>query len=444
MVGLLLDCFNKHKWKAMKLRHARIEGFRAISALSIPLDPGLTVLHGLNGQGKTSVLSALAVGLGAIPAALGHKHDRVFSRADLRANSSIVRVHLQSYEDLQWERSAMEAAGGRLKLDLQRGTERLRKYLSNAAQMDDETESRALPVVAAYDTDRAVFALPERKRDFRPTFNRLDAYEDALATKPSFKALIEWFYAEENEELRRQREKGSFDYRLPELSAVRSAITRMLPDVTNPRIEYPARFMVTRHTFSRNEELSLDQLSGGYRIVLALVADLARRMVQANPYLPDPLSSEAIVLIDEVELHLHPEWQQRILEDLTHTFPNAQFIVSTHSPQVLTTISPQQIIHLRGTPQGVVAERETTPTYGAEAGDVLVAAMHVSERPPHNPFAMKLEEYQRLIVDGKGDSLEGTDLRNELEALSPSDPALMAADIGIRRNKLLRELASKE
>ena len=92
--------------------------------------------------------------------------------------------------------------------------------------------------------------------------------------------------------------------------------------------------------------LELDQLSGGQRAVLALAADLAWRMAQGNPHLDGPLRSEAIVLIDEVELHLHPSWQQRILNDLRRTFPNAQFIVSTHSPQVLTTVEPKHIIEL--------------------------------------------------------------------------------------------------
>jgi predicted ATP-binding protein involved in virulence len=77
--------------------------------------------------------------------------------------------------------------------------------------------------------------------------------------------------------------------------------------------------------------------------MLAMVMDLARRMAQANPRLEDPLQSEAIVLIDEVDLHLHASWQQTILPDLLRVFPNAQFIVTTHSPQVLTTVEPEQI-----------------------------------------------------------------------------------------------------
>lgn len=177
--------------------------------------------------------------------------------------------------------------------------------------------------------------------------------------------------------------------------------------------------------------------------MLALAADLTRRMVQANPDLPDPPRSEAVVLIDEVELHLYPEWQQHVLGDLTRTFPHAQFVVSTHSPQVLTTVEPWRIVHLRAGPHGVEAERETAPTYGAEAGDVLAAAMNVPERPPDNPFVEKLAAYRRLVADNRGDTPEAATLRAELERLSPDNPALAVADVDIRRGKLFRKLAQR-
>ena len=162
----------------------------------------------------------------------------------------------------------------------------------------------------------------------------------------------------------------------------------MLPEISNPRIELnPLRFVVSQKSEEgQTEKLSLNQLSGGYRIVLALAADLARRMAQGNPHLNDPLQSEAIVLIDEIELHLHPAWQQRILSDLMRTFPNAQFIVTTHSPQVLTTVEPQRIVELYRDGDNIAAGAPAGATYGAEAGDVLAAVMHVNERPPDNKF----------------------------------------------------------
>ena len=138
------------------------------------------------------------------------------------------------------------------------------------------------------------------------------------------------------------------------------------------------------------------------------------------------------------ELHLHPSWQQRVLPDLARTFPNTQFVVSTHSPQVLTSVRPDYIVELRREDGNIVADPASAPTYGAEAGDVLAAVMGVSERPSGNEFVKCLGKYMRLIGRDRGESEEAISIRRRLESLSPRDPALDRADVEIRRRKLMR------
>lgn len=123
---------------------------------------------------------------------------------------------------------------------------------------------------------------------------------------------------------------------LPELDAVRSAIMQMFPDLTEPHIEVnPLQFVV-----KQNEQfLNIDQLSDGYKTLLGLVIDLSARMAMANPDSLNPLAEEAIVMIDEVDLHLHPAWQKRVVSDLLRTFPNTQFILTTHSPYIVESIN---------------------------------------------------------------------------------------------------------
>ena len=228
---------------------------------------------------------------------------------------------------------------------------------------------------------------------------------------------------------------------------MRRAITSIVPGASNLHIKHrPRRRIMLSFTpdSGETEILSLDQLSGGYRIVLAVAGDLARRMAHGNPHLAEPLTSEAIVLIDEIELHLHPAWQQHVLTDLTRTFPNSQFIVSTHSPQVLTTLRPEQIVRLNREDGRIVAGRATEPTYGAEAGDVLSVEMGVDERPRGNEFVETLQSYMRLVSDGRGESTDATSLRRQLESLSPRDPALDRADIEIRRHNLLKKMEKSQ
>lgn len=426
----------------MKLRSVHAENFRAIRSLTVPLDPALTVLHGNNAHGKTSVLTAIAIGLSIIPEFLTvGGAGREFQSSDVRAGSASAIVTLETRDDLGWRRTSDHLVHplniyAPLSID---GLAPLHPYLEKIRASLGHVD---LPLVAYYDTDRAVFAIPQKESDFRTELHPIDAYADALTAKTSFAMLVEWFYANENREFRAQRDRKDFDYRLPGLDAVRRAISSMLSDIAEPHIEYPAQFVVWRKLEnSKREKLLLEQLSGGYRIVLAMAADLALRMALANPHLPDPLQSEAIVLIDEIELHLHPEWQQRILSDLRRTFPNAQFIVSTHSPQVLTTVEPKHIVHLRATEDGIVAEQETEPTYGAKAGNVLRALMGVDERPD-NDFTQLLKRYQAMIANGAGETPEAVQMRSELEHLS-LDPQLAALDVEIARRRVMRDIAAR-
>ena len=431
----------------MKLKSVEIENYRAIEHLSLTLDPSLTVLHGDNGYGKTSVLSAIAVGLGAIPDLLPNDTSGIDFRAeDQREGAEAPRVSVTAMDGTCWEQQGGKQADDRAAAQRMLNLGRLLRSMGMSG-VEEEGPPGELPIVAFYSTDRNVLGMRKAPKDPKAVSRvpRFAALEGALSAHTDFKGLLGWFYIKEDEELREQKEHRDFDYQLKDLSAVRQAISSMLPEVSDPRTELnPLRFVVSvRSEQGRVEKLSLDQLSGGYRIVLALAADLARRMVQINPHMDDPLKSEAVVLIDEIELHLHPKWQQRILADLQRTFPNAQFIVSTHSPQVLTTVEPQRIVELAREGDCIVAGAPAGATYGAEAGDVLSGVMGVKERP-ENEFTKALEQYRHLVSEGKGESEEALALRCKLEKLSPRDYALTRADLEIRRRKLFKQMAESQ
>ena len=430
----------------MKLALVRMQNFRAIEHLELRPHPQLTVLHGDNAHGKTSVLSAIAAGLGAIPTVLPGVAGAGLQNTDRRDGSDYTRVLLKTTDDVAWEQRRgkrldwRQEPNGRHLPDARRPLRELKNWLSQTALAACGKATTGLPILAYYDTDRAVIEAIRRGSKRKAATSRYLALAGALAAKTSFRELFEWFYDKENEELREQRDRQDLAYRLKELSAVRNAITAMVDGVSEPHVEMkPMRFVVTQRVGGRGgreEKRSLGELSGGYRAVLALAGDLARRMAQGNPHLDNPLHAEAVVLIDEVDLHLHPSWQQRILRDLTRTFPNTQFIVSTHSPQVLTTVLPEQIVELHREEGAVYAGPTTATTYGAEAGEVLVAVMGVKARP-ENDFTSKLDEYMHLVGRGKGKSAAATRLREELARISPQDPALDRADMEMARQAVM-------
>ena len=435
----------------MKLKSVEIYNFRAIQKLRLRLDPQLTVLHGDNAHGKTSVLGAIALGLGAVPTLLPDVSGIGFSKKDRREGKG-ARVSLTTTDEVSWERTS--------------GLTRKTGWFSRSEDAEDAPrhplrdlkqwlESHALrawgtpvdlPILVFYDTERAVPNLTKQRGLPKSTPSRYAALAGALSARTSFRELFEWFYAKENEELREQRERRDHDYRLKELSVVRTAISSMIEGVTEPHVELrPLRFVVSeRLNGEAPSKRTLDQLSGGYQAVLALAADLASRMAQGNPHRPNPLESEAITLIDEIELHLHPSWQQRILGNLMRTFPNTQFIVSTHSPQILTTVQPHHIVALRRENSRIFAQQMSEATFGAKAGDVLSTVMGVDERPSGNSFVQTLESYTRLVSDGRGESEDAVVLRRKLEELSPRDPALDRADIEIRRRRMMKSVGKRE
>ena len=419
----------------MKLRSVEIENYRAIKHLKLSLDERLTVFHGDNAHGKTSVLNAIAVGLGAIPTLLPDVSGIKFLKTDRRRSARFVRVMLETTDGVIWDRQEGRAPS--------HGVRSLREKIGDIISAEEEGNRADLPILAFYDADRAGFDVPRRRSGFDRELPRYAALAEALSARIKFRDFFEWFKAKEDEELRDQKR----DPRAvsTELQAVRTAITSMIPVASQPRIEFrPLRFMVSLHSESgAQEDLTLDQLGGGYRVMLALVADLARRMAQGNPHRESPCTCEAIVLIDEIDLHLHPAWQQRILDDLLRTFPHTQFLVSTHSPQVLTSVRSQHIVELSRENGSVVAGHTTAATYGAEAGDVLSSVMGVRTRPENNEFVKRLDRYLSLVADDKGESEEALNLRKYLDATSPRDHSLDGADIEIRRRKVLKQMVKR-
>jgi energy-coupling factor transporter ATP-binding protein EcfA2 len=144
----------------------------------------------------------------------------------------------------------------------------------------------------------------------------------------------------------------------------------------------------------------LDQLSDGEGSMLALVFDLSRRLALANPQLNDPIhDGKAVVLIDELDLHLHPSWQRMIVDRLTRTFPNCQFIATTHSPQIVGEVRSEQVILIEnGT------ARRPEQSLGMDTNWILRHLMGVAER--ETDTKQELNRIEALIESEEYDQAE--------------------------------------
>ncbi len=328
----------------MRLKQLTLENFRGKQTLDIELGEQLTLLLAANGGGKTSILDGIAIGLGEALTHLPQVAGLSFKKTGdiYQANNKIApyaRIVLHATNGIAWDRVTRRdksAATTRL-IQPGLGVKALRTFLDES--IIDPLNAGAdfyLPVFAYYGVSRALLDVPLTRKGFTHQYARFEALANALNANSRFKSAFVWFYNKENEEHRLQKAEKSFDVSLKELDCVRLAVERMFPDLSNPHIELnPLRFVVKQGT----ELFNITQLSDGYKTLLGMVIDLSARMAMANPHLEDPLAAEAIVMIDELDLHLHPQWQQRIAGDLLRAFPNTQFIISTHSPYVVESVN---------------------------------------------------------------------------------------------------------
>lgn len=327
----------------MIIKTITLDNFRSLERVQLELGSRVTILIGDNGSGKTSFLDGLAIGLGAILTYLPGVSGISFKKTDIRQSENhkapYTRVRIETSEGLVWDRTERrdKSKATLNQIPAAVGLQYLRKYLDKEI-LDrlNELKKIQLPVFSYYGVSRALLDVPIRKRGFPKAHARFEALEGALVSDTRFKSAFIWFYNKENEEQRKQRELLDFGYQLPELHAVRQAIESVFPGISEPHIRLnPLKFVVKKGT----ETLDIMQLSDGYKTLLSLVIDLAIRMALANPESNKPLESESVVLIDEIDLHLHPEWQRKVLGDLLRTFPKTQFLLTTHSPFIIESIN---------------------------------------------------------------------------------------------------------
>ena len=429
----------------MKIKKIQLTNFRRFADFTLDLDEPLIVLVARNGAGKSSVLDGIAIALGQfltrLPGVSGiNPKDTDFRVYPDGRRPPYMRISCTSQNDIVWDRTEKRDQTSKTIAEIPpaKGQKALFEWVDNLINRHNAGEAYELPVFVYYGTGRGVFDVPQRKRGFGKDFTRFGALDGALESRTNFRRFVEYFYTLEEREARLQKEQRSFDVELPEMKAIREAVHRLMPDFLSPRGAHPAGIMVDWLVDGDIRQLRIEQLSDGYRTTLAMVMDIAARMAEANPEMPDPLATEGIVLIDEIDLHLHPGWQQRILPDLQRTFPNVQFIVSTHSPQVISTVPPKslRVIEWKGE-QPVL--HPVSFSLGAEAQQMLEEVLGVHPRAESLTIVHTLRRYQQLVEQDQWDSQEALQLRTELDQWGAEhEPELLRLDMDIRLKELDR------
>lgn len=379
----------------MQVTKIGLENFRGFSGKhEIVLHPELTVLAGLNGSGKSSVLDAAASLLSVFVSWLNGGREAWFGGGD---TSSIHSTAETAVWTLEWfgddSDEADEASLGATfsTTVLRDWRERSHKFatptfttLRNAVPSLD----RPLPYFGYIHSSSTRAAAEYQPEDVKLK-GRLLAYAGAFDTESvQFDALSAWFEQEENLENQEKIRSRNLSRELPSLRAVRIAVKRFLSTLHGVKLgtlsvirshgDDPLKPPKGRLAIEKNgHQLFIEQLSDGERRLILLVADTARRMVVLNPKMEDALETEGLLLLDEIELHLHPQWQRTVIAAIRAAFPRLQFVFATHAPAVLATVPNECVVVLDdgkvlpGTPQ----------VFGRDPNTILSTVMDTPLRP---------------------------------------------------------------
>jgi len=451
--------------RIMKLKTLTLSNFRGFTSFECGFNQGLNVIVGQNGFGKTSVLDAISVAYGQYLSAFGTGVDRGVHKDEIHlavtqlAHGETIQMEYQfpvivtceAYEaspipdfPLSWTRSLNSEKSRTTQVaPLKNSAKRLEKAVQNG-------EAVTLPILAYYGTGRLwkQKSLSSVKEESLSKASRLEGYRDCMDPESSYNAFVRWLRNESIADYERRMEileQSGLEDALSKgktvrgrlLSAIGNAINTVLAPSGWKNVRYGASSKQIIATHSKQGDIPISLLSDGVRNMVGLVADIAYRCVRLNPHLEgDAVTSTfGTVLIDEIDMHLHPEWQQLVLQNLEEAFPNIQFIVTTHSPQVLSTVKKESIIVLGKTGvQPIFGE-----TYGEASNDILTEVMHVNPKPPIEQV-VEVERYLNMIDLGQHESSDGKAQRAKLEKmLGAEHHELQKADRKIRRKGLLAQ-----
>ncbi len=418
----------------MRVKRLIINSFRGIGYLKLDFpETEPTVFIGINGVGKSSLLDCLALLLSHLiegiqnPTNSGRDFSDQDSTNGLFSTDNEITISLDSRE-VTWSLIKFREGFEDFALHKQSNLTKLKELTREINHQWKADPKANIPLAVYYPVNRAVFDIPLEVLKEHP-FKQIEAYDKALTRIPiGFERFFQWFRLQEDAE--NELRLDNSDYRDRQLEAVRQAIYLLLPGFSDLRIRRSIQKMIVK---KQGQWLQVNQLSDGEKCLLALTGDLATRLAIANPGLPAPLQGSGVVLIDEIELHLHPKWQREIIPALTRTFPNCQFIVTTHSPQVISEVKPESIYILEKTDDGIIARRPES-SFGRDSNRILEDLMDTPARPQE--IKESLLDLFRLIDQGNLDGAR--QLRQHLaDQIGADEPEFVKADVLIRRKEIL-------
>lgn len=376
----------------MKVSTMKLHNFRCFKNLEMSFDPRMTVIVGDNAAGKTAILKGLTSGLGAYLSGIDSDAVKApgIDKPDVRyetieAGASLERqrqfpasvqmvADFESGRTVRWIRLRNTEKGRVIRSESKPAADIGHEYHQRIRKGDD---SLVLPMIGFYGTER----LWLQKKDGRKnqSYTRISGYIDCLDGKSNEKLMLKWIEQKSWKEYNTRQSNQPLD-------SVKQAVTelfKLLTEADKAELTYDPELgeLVLNYDNQWGSHISrnFSSLSDGYREMLSLAADIAWRMAVLNPQLEYAYKeTPGVIMIDEIELHLHPKWQSIILNCLQEVFPKSQFIVTTHSPLIIQSVEESRLRILREQDQVVTVENDNR---GTSISSILERIMGASDRP---------------------------------------------------------------
>ena len=418
----------------MKIQELFMENFHGFETRHINFSEQFTVLVGDNGTGKTAVLDGLAVALGSFLSGLNGvqsrhiRRDEIFRKIYIHGGLSDVQMQFPvritskgkiNGEVLEWSR----AVNGKQGSTTSKEAKSIIEYANSLQKAVSKGEPVILPVISYYGTGR-LWVQKKERNEIKRRNDRLEGYSYCLDPASNEKHFFRWMEKMTYIELQRKETP-------PVLKAVRNAISVCMRKWRT--LEFDVDSEELRAIDFNDMAIPFRLLSDGVRNTIGLVADLAHRMAQLNPALGESVVEQTpgVVLIDELDLHLHPSWQRRIVADLKRTFPKVQFITTTHSPFIIQSLEEGELRRLHEIDDDEVVSREEFVNKSIE--DISENVMEIADVQRSEKLTKMYnvaQKYYTLLQAGKeATSQELVSLKHkldQLEALYSEDVAYYA------------------
>ncbi len=390
----------------MYLEKVHLQNYKAIEELDIDLKPGVNLLIGDNGAGKTSVLEGIAVALGGMFVNVAGVSTKNIIKDDVRMvikpigdSSTAIKyfepalagcmLHVTDEQDFAWNRIKEEVSAKHTKIDDKRVCVWMKKLTNDLDSI--------LPLVSfqsaarAWRVKRGDFGTELKKK----LDDRRCGYIGCLDSSMDVKSIQQWCIKQEL----MMSNKGT----VREYEMFKNIVASFMKEINEldeiPSIYYSSQFEELVYKDDKTE-IPISKLSAGYQSLLWMIMDLAYRVCLLNPELESREQVTGIVLIDEIDLHLHPKWQWNVIEALRKTFAGVQFIIATHSPIVISAAKEANLILLDD-----AGEVNYLPDcYGYEVEDVLRYRQESVSRP--KKVKSLVDEIENAIEDIDFDKAE--------------------------------------